>query len=414
MDCGNNKEAPLMLADIILPGSGGDREAHDPERVLGEVLHAVREHLGMDVAFISQFIDGRRVFRCVDAASPTAAVRVGGADPLDDSYCLRVVDGRLPELIRDASLFEEALTLPVTRTLPVGAHLSVPLRLLDGSVYGTFCCFSALPDLSLSDRDLATMRVFAEFTARHLDSEIARRRDHETIRARVQRLMDENLFTLVFQPIYLTRERRVTGYEFFTRFNCEPQRSPDLWFEEAGRVGLQKALELAVISQALDHLSEIPDDIYLALNVSPETLLGDELHTLLAGQPLNQLVLEITEHVLVSDYACILLSLTLLRAKGLRIAVDDAGSGYANFRHILELKPDIIKLDMSITQYVDSDREARALAAALIGFATETGTTVVAEGVETQAQLEVLSKLQVNCVQGYLLGRPVEFGQLAD
>jgi EAL domain-containing protein (putative c-di-GMP-specific phosphodiesterase class I) len=101
-----------------------------------------------------------------------------------------------------------------------------------------------------------------------------------------------------------------------------------------------------------------------------------------------------------------------LRRKGMKLAVDDAGSGYASFRHILKLKPDVIKLDISLIKKIDSDSCSRALAAALIRFAEETGSHIVAEGVETQAELDVLRELKVDKVQGFLLGRPMPIGQL--
>lgn len=98
--------------------------------------------------------------------------------------------------------------------------------------------------------------------------------------------------------------------------------------------------------------------------------------------------------------------LSSLRQRGLRLAVDDAGAGYASFRHILKLKPDVIKLDSSLVAAIDKDGGIRALAAALIRFAEETGSKVVAEGVETEQELQVLRQLKVNKAQGYLLGRP--------
>jgi EAL domain-containing protein (putative c-di-GMP-specific phosphodiesterase class I) len=98
-----------------------------------------------------------------------------------------------------------------------------------------------------------------------------------------------------------------------------------------------------------------------------------------------------------------------LRARGLRLAVDDAGAGYASFRHILRLRPDHIKLDMSLTRNIDTDKSKRALALALIEFARETGSELIAEGIETQGELATLRELGVMRGQGYLLGRPAPF-----
>ncbi|WP_293229916.1 EAL domain-containing protein [Paludibacterium sp.] len=127
---------------------------------------------------------------------------------------------------------------------------------------------------------------------------------------------------------------------------------------------------------------------------------------MLAGFPLDRLMLEVTEHTSVDDYVQIAAALKPLRDSGLKLAVDDAGAGYASFRHILKLQPDVIKLDVSLIRQIDSDTGCRALAGALIRFAEETGSKIVAEGVETVEELRALRELQVNKAQGYLLGRP--------
>jgi diguanylate cyclase (GGDEF)-like protein/PAS domain S-box-containing protein len=139
------------------------------ERFLNDAVAVIRTHLGMDVAFISEFTGGYRMFRHVDAADPNPPLHVDQGDPLADSYCQRVVDGRLPELILDAFDYPAAMELPATRLLPVRGHLSVPITLPDGRVYGTLCCFSYTPDTTLNARDLNLMRVFADLAARHIE-----------------------------------------------------------------------------------------------------------------------------------------------------------------------------------------------------------------------------------------------------
>ncbi len=122
--------------------------------LLIRTLGSIRSQLGMELAFVSEFTGGRRVFRYVDSGTSELQINAGDSDPLDDSFCLRIADGRLPELIHDACQNAEALKLPVTQALPVGAHLSVPIRLMDGHVFGTLCCFSRRPDQTLQDHDL--------------------------------------------------------------------------------------------------------------------------------------------------------------------------------------------------------------------------------------------------------------------
>jgi EAL domain-containing protein (putative c-di-GMP-specific phosphodiesterase class I) len=368
--------------------------------MLCEALHAVRSHLGMEVAFIAEFSEGARVFRHVDGRTEHLVLCVGDSNPLEESYCQRVVDGRLPELINDAT------QLPAALELPVGAHLSVPIRFSDGGVYGTFCCFSTRPDGSLNERDLNTLRLFAAFAGRLLETQAKSQQSCASKRSRIESVLAERSYGVVYQPIVHLVENRIVGHEALARFRADPQRTPDKWFDEAGQVGLQKELEIALIEAALQGFDRLPADSYLSLNVSPETILAGAVSEVLARQPLDRLMLEVTEHALVQDYERLAEALEPLRREGLRLAVDDAGAGYASFRHILKLKPDVIKLDASLIRNVDSDTGCRALAAALIRFAEETGCKVVAEGVETQEELAMLRRLAVNKAQGYLLGRP--------
>lgn len=378
-----------------------------------ETLRSVRTLLGMEIAFISEFKDGRRIFRYTDTAPGVVPiVYVGNSDPLEESYCQRVIDGRLPELIRDAMQIPEALTLPATTAVPVGAHLSVPIRFSDGHVYGTYCCFCTSPDATLNERDVRTLRLFADVTSKLMEQQIEENHHHQAILDRIQDTLETERFNIVYQPIIHVAQHRIVGYEALTRFSAEPVRPPDVWFNEAARVGLQAALELTAIRKALEGLVHFPEDTYMSLNVSPATILQGSLDAVLAGYPFERLMLEVTEHSSVDDYAPIAAALRPLRERGLRLAVDDAGAGYASFRHILKLQPDVIKLDISLIRKIDSDTGCRALAAALIRFAEETGSKIVAEGVETVAELHALRELKVNKAQGYLLGRPTPIDTL--
>jgi len=371
-----------------------------------QVLHAVRQALGMEVAFVSEFLQHRRWFHYVDAEAIFQPVAPGASDPLDDSYCQRVVDGRLPALITDAQQLTAARALPVTTALPIGAHLSVPIRFSDGEVFGTFCCFSRQADPALSQRDLAVVQVFAALTGQLLEAEVRQARQQQAARTQVQAVLDQQAFEVHYQPIVHIKEQRIVGHEALTRFTAPPLRAPDAWFRQALACGLHVELELAVMQRAMRALPQLAPGAYLSLNVSPDTLAQPAVTEWLRSQPLAQLLLEVTEHNPITDYDGLNQVLAPLRQAGLRLAVDDAGAGYASFRHILRLKPDIIKLDASLIQRIDSDRDSRALAAALIRFAEETGIRVVAEGVETSAQLQQLQAMQVNKVQGYLMGRP--------
>jgi EAL domain-containing protein (putative c-di-GMP-specific phosphodiesterase class I) len=374
--------------------------------ILPKALRAVRTHLGMDVAFVSEFTMGRRIYRYVDASHRDHGIEVGGADLLEDSLCQRVIDGRLPQLIRDAAAIPGVAELLARVAMPVGAQLSVPVRLPDGSIYGTFCCLSYKADDSLTERDLGMMRVFADLAADHIDRERQAASSRRDIVERVRTVLEGHLLMSLYQPIYQVDLGRVVGYESLTRVLATPVRGPDVWFAEAAQVGLGLQLELVAIRQALLGLPRLPEGGYLSFNVSPATVLEGSLEGVFNDLPQDKIVLEITEHVSIAGYTEFKRSLDVLRARGVRIAVDDAGAGYASFRHILNIQPDIIKLDMSLTRNVDSDSGRRALASALIRFAQETGCEIIAEGVETAAELDTLRALGVTRAQGYYLGRP--------
>lgn len=382
-----------------------DTDGLSSESHIRKVLNIVRTHLDMDVGFVSEFVDGKRVFRHVDGdQSPVAP---GDSNPLEESFCQRVVDGRLPELMTDACENVEALAMPVTRELPVGAHMSVPLRLPDGRVFGTFCCFSFLANPSLNARDLRILRAFAAIVADLIYEELDAQHHLKQKRERIDGLIAQAAFHVRYQPIYRLHDETVAGFECLARFETEPYRSPDQWFAEAEEVGLAEELEIALARKALEALSVLPKDVLLAVNFSPATIMTESFGKLFATLPLERVVLEVTEHAAVANYTELSARLHAFRLRGLRLAVDDAGAGHSSFRHVLDLRPDTIKLDMSLTRNIDRDRGRQALAGALSMFGRAMGSQIVAEGVESEAELDTLRRVGVTKVQGYLTGRPM-------
>lgn len=387
------------------------------EAQLTRVLQAIRTHLGLNVAFISEFSNGRRFFRVVDSDGARNPIVPGASDPLEETFCQRVVDGRLPQLIRDSTAIAEARRLPVTSSVPVGAHMSVPVRFKDGRIFGTICCFSFSPDDTLTDRDLDLMRAVSEIVSELIEGEHKARLVRTEAEQRIRSLLtieSEHMLSVLYQPIYHVPKQRIVGFEALARFNLEPRRPPDQWFEEAAMVGLGASLEIKAAEAALCGLNHLPDDIYLAVNVSPETIMDAAFPGVLAHLPLERIVLEVTEHAVTARYAEIAAALAPFRAQGLRLAVDDAGAGYASFRHILSLAPDVIKLDIALTRNIDTDKSRQCLARALIGFANATGSKIVAEGVEQAVELAVLRELGVNKAQGYFIGRPAPIETAAE
>lgn len=395
----------MPTSELAAVLSGGDID-------LQQVLRALRKHLGMQIAFIGEFRDGRRVFRYVDADGERGPVSVGDSDPLEDSYCQRVVDGRLPGLIHDAADLLEARALPATTALPVGAHLSVPICLSDGSVYGTLCCFSTAPDEALSQRDLALMAALAELVAMQIDRERVRLAARRDMVQRVDRVISEAALRAVFQPVVAIEDGSVHSLEALTRFTLDPPRSPDLWFKDAEAVGRGLELELLTARTALAYMDRVPPGVRLSVNVSAATVTKPEFAALIDTCPPDRLTLELTEHAIVDDYPGLTERLAELRASGILLAIDDMGAGYSGLLHVLQLKPDVLKLDRSLVQHIDVDAGRQALATALVQFAARTGANVVAEGVETEAELNALAVLGVRFAQGYHIRRPAPFEEL--
>lgn len=401
------------LRHVILKNS---RFATHPEsNAVPDILHAIREHLNMEVAFVSEFQEGHRIFRYVDSAWTESPVHVGEGHPLESSYCQRVVDKRLPELMQDAQNNPVAAELSVTAALPIGAHLSVPLVLADGSLYGTFCCFSRSADYSLNGRDLSLMRTFAELAAKIIDRERSIIKQENANHERIIKALHNEEMTMNYQPIFNLTPRQVVGFEALVRFPDAANRSPDQWFKEAHEIGLGVKLETCAIKLALRIFPLLSKETYLTINASPEMIIAGALEKLLDQVPeLDRLVVEITEHSIVHKYKEIATLLAPYRKRGLQIAIDDAGAGYASFRHIINLAPDRIKLDMSLTRDIDTDPARRALVVAFVHFSAGTGSKLIAEGVEKPAELTTLQELGVTQVQGFLLGRPMPLQDVLD
>lgn len=241
----------------------------------------------------------------------------------------------------------------------------------------------------------------------HMVSQGAKQRRQE-LQDRIARVLDgdgDELF-MAYQPIFDLQDGGVVGLEALARFTSPPDRCTDTWLAEAEAVGRLLELELACLRTALRDLEHLPEDAYLSLNVSPATAVAAELHEVLDGLPAERLVLEMTEHARVDDYSSLKAALGGFRERGIRLAIDDAGAGFASLRHIVLLHPDFIKLDMTLTRDVHVDETRRALVVALVAFGSQIGARVVAEGVETPEQLATLRQAGVQFGQGFYLARP--------
>lgn len=208
------------------------------------------------------------------------------------------------------------------------------------------------------------------------------------------------------QPIVDLQSGRVRAYEALTRFTGSEPESPAHWLALAQSMGMRVDLELACLEQALGLLEHLPGGAQLSVNLSAVALHAPRTLELLNRHPAERIIVELTEESLGRDLRGLRTGLAPLLARGMKLAVDDMGAGYSNLRQVVELSPSLLKLDRTLVHGIDRDPAQRLLIDALTGYAQRTGAEMVAEGIETQAELEIVRTLGIAYGQGYLLGAP--------
>ncbi|TNC47736.1 EAL domain-containing protein [Rubellimicrobium rubrum] len=394
----------LSLAEILNLKTGPSRQLL--QRKMHSIASALRELFGMEVAFISRLENGWRHFEVTDVHPGLECLGIspGASARASESYCLAVAEGRLPELIQDAQQLQAAADFAATRAIPVGAHLSVPIRLSQGRVFGTVCAFRRQGDHSLNERDLTVFRLCAEVLALDIDDVERREQALMDRHARVQQILDAHDFQIHFQPVMALTSDVVVGHEALLRVEGESDIAA--FIEAAHEVGLGVSLEEAAVQRAVEQYHPLAQGHSLSLNLSPKALLAGEWDRILPEASRSRIVLELTEHASVADYPALVEALRPLRASGVRVAVDDVGAGFASLLHVTRLRPDQIKIDRSLVSSLDADHGRFQVVATLAGLAARIGAVPVAEGVERPAEVQALREIGVELVQGYYFGRP--------
>ena len=273
-----------------------------------------------------------------------------------------------------------------------------------GSLIGLLAITSAEVDATTRLTEiLPAVQEFADFSGALLGPGIVDLAEIGLTRDRIISILADVAFRPVFQPIVDLATGEHAGYEALTRFSSGT--APDVAFADARVAGLEAELELATLAASISAAAPLPPGAWLSLNVSPDLLASDDRLGEVLRRANRPVVLEVTEHTAIPDYAALRDGVGRLRPE-VRVAIDDAGSGIANFSHIVELRPAFVKLDIALVRSVDTDLTRQALVVGLLRFAGESASQTVAEGVETEAELMALWRLGVTLVQGDLVGRP--------
>jgi EAL domain-containing protein (putative c-di-GMP-specific phosphodiesterase class I) len=379
------------------------RSRSDVHQQVADLLLIAKRSLGLSVSFLSR-LDGTTQYLEVVESSVPFLFQEGNEQLQATSLCQAILDRRLPAVIPDLKKFPEAMKLPAARLPRIRSYVSVPVRFSDGTLYGTFCAAGLTSDKGLTKRDQALMEVLAHAAAVIIEPEVRDRSREAEIAQRLAPILATGGPAVVLQPIVDLATGQRVGAEALSRFPIEWGKPPDVCFAEAHSIGEGDRLELLALRRAADYLDEVSG--YVSMNVSPGTLLTSQCAELLTGFRLDRVLLELSEHDQVVDYGALMAVVDPLRAAGMRLAIDDVGAGFSSLRHILLTAPDVIKLDRSIVDGVSSDSVLRSLVRSLVDFAEGCDASVVAEGVESAADGDVLLSLGVGYGQGWHYGRP--------
>jgi len=385
------------------------RRAGQASRTIIEMLEAARAYLDAELAYVGEFKDQRQVVRWLSGDNTSFGIRAGSSVAMADTYCRELIAGRIPAIIPDTSKDPVVALLQTTHAAGIGSYAGELVPRHDGSTYGTLCVISHEPNPELGERHERFLAILARLVGEQIaieEQDIVSRRE---MIERIHRVINaSNGLKIVHQPIVDLDNGVVAGYEALSRF--ADGRPPDRHFHEAWSVGRGLELELATVRAALSAIDRLPEGTYLSINASPSVVLSDAFLHLVEEEGSGRIVIELTEHEQVEDYQALRRALDALRSRGIRVAVDDVGAGFASLRHVLMLDPDILKLDVALTRGVEVDRAQAALASLLVSFAARIGASVVAEGIETERQRDALRLLGVRLGQGFLLGAPSEAG----
>lgn len=397
------RQRAAIVAALERIGSSGD-----PAAIGAAVCEEITRLPGIELASVCVF-DGDQAVTLAYAGPSDVPISAGrplppsraeylqsraGLGPWAEPWSVRETDGPYGERIAQAGV----------RTVAY-----IPLH--DGTgVFGVLALGTLLASESntLVDR-LPALGALGAVASSRLAAAVRRTMAEDGAHRDFKALIADRAFRPVFQPIVDLHTGEPLGYEALTRF--DDGTPPDVQFQRAAKMGLGVELEIVTLQDAVTAGRRLPAGAYLTLNVSPDAALRPDVLARVLAHVDRPVVLEITEHAVIDDYAALRAVARSLPVPA-RLAVDDAGAGFASLRHVLELAPDIVKIDRTIVVGIDRDPARQALVAGLRYFAAKRGIQLIAEGIETKGELDALTALAIPLGQGFLLGRPVPVSEI--
>ena len=387
-----------LIGETIRGMRAGDTPEITAQAICGRIVSLT----GLSSASLAIFgLDGR--------AMPIGYVVAGGQDPP-----LRHITYQRSQYLRERAakgpFIEPWVDQPshpynqLMDRLHIHTVAYAPVRHGDRMIGLLMAHSEAQPNGTTVPEMLPALVEFADLAGVLIGDDVVKRAHLGRTTDRISSMILDQAFKPVFQPVVDLARRSTVGYEALTRF--KDGANPEAMFAEAAAAGLGLELEIATLRAAFLAAESLPEAAWLNLNASPELIMaGEPLISILRGCP-RRLVLEVTEHTPVADYTAFRAAMDAL-GPNVKLAVDDAGAGFASLRHILELRPAFVKLDRWLVTGLEADEARQAMVAGLLHFARSTGCRLIAEGIETESELATLQTLDVQLGQGYLLGRPI-------
>ncbi len=234
--------------------------------------------------------------------------------------------------------------------------------------------------------------------------------EREEFLAELDRIMKEDLITIFYQPIFHFQTNQPLGFEVLSR---PPQDSvlsnPEFLFKVALSCGKYYELEMYCWKKAFSQWKKAARFENLFLNCSPYLVECGEFDKSIlekAGLDPQQIVMELTERIAINDYGYFYSKLHEFRKMDIKIAVDDVGCGYASLNMVAEIKPLFLKIDAPLVRSIEKDKLKQDIVDAIIGFSRKNGMITIAEGIETESELQQVRSLGVDAGQGFFLARP--------